>query len=90
MALGTAVFCACHYDITVIQRKGTPVDRCPAINPDYAGIVIPFNIAPLNFAVAEPGTGCCAMVSSKHGKPIRISGSGMSITIPAGPWKELL
>jgi hypothetical protein len=29
--------------------------RLPRIRPDYAGIVIPPNIAPLNFLVEEPG-----------------------------------
>jgi hypothetical protein len=90
VALGVAALCACHYDVTVVQRKCAPVDRCPAINPDYAGIVIPPNIAPLNFAVAEPGTGCFAMVSSKRGKPFMVSGRGMSITVPAVKWKDLL
>jgi len=90
IALGLAALCVCQYDVTVLERKCTPVDRCPVIDPDYAGIVIPSNIAPLNFTVAEPGRGCCAMVSSKHGKPISISGNGMSISIPAGPWKNLL
>ena len=90
IALGVAALCACHFDVTELQRKSTPVDRCPAIYPDYAGIVIPPNIAPLNFAIAEPGRGCCAVVSSKHGKPCLVAGRGMSITIPAGQWKEIL
>jgi hypothetical protein len=90
IALGAAALCAGHCDVTAIQRKCVPVDRCPAINPDYAGIVIPPNIAPMNFAIAEPGRECCAVVSSKYGKPIIISGRGMSVSIPAGKWKNLL
>ena len=31
------------------------VDRDIAIKPDYTGITVPPNIAPLNFAVLEPG-----------------------------------
>ena len=32
------------------------VARPPRIRPDYSGSVIPPNVAPLNFAVREPGT----------------------------------
>ena len=33
----------------------TAVKRLPRIRPDYSGIVVPPNIAPLNFLVEEPG-----------------------------------
>ncbi|MBN2189107.1 MAG: PD40 domain-containing protein [Chitinispirillaceae bacterium] len=87
---GAAALCACRGDVADLQRQCMPVDRFPAISPDYAGIVIPPVIAPLNFAVAEPGTACRAVFSSRRGGTIAVAGRGMSIRIPAGPWHELL
>jgi len=89
-ALCGALVFACQDDPAAIKRNSTPVNRLPAIKPDYAGIVIPPNIAPLHFAVAEPGNGCYAEVYSKRGKPILVKGRGMSVRIPAAPWREFL
>jgi hypothetical protein len=68
----------------------TPVNRLPHIRPDYAGCVIPPNIAPLNFLVEEPGAEYHVRVSSKRGENIEISGPAPSIVIPLKPWKKLL
>ena len=89
-ALCIVLLCVCHEDLAVIRRECSSVNRLPVIKPDYAGIVLPPNIAPLNFAVAEAGRSCYAEISSKFGEPVTIAGSGMSISIPAAPWKELL
>ncbi len=53
----------------------TPVNRLPQIRPDYAGCVIPPNIAPLNFLVEEPAAQYHVRISSKRGEGIEISGS---------------
>ena len=34
---------------------GTSETRLPTIDPDYCGVVIPPNIAPLDFRIQEPG-----------------------------------
>jgi len=39
----------------VTQPAGVQAGRAPGIRPDYAGTVVPPNIAPLNFIVEEPG-----------------------------------
>ena len=41
-------------DFEVVSPRA--VSRPPHISPDYRDILIPPNIAPLNFAIHEPGT----------------------------------
>ena len=70
--------------------QATPLHRPPHIRPDYAGCVVPPNIAPLNFLVEEPGAEYHVRISSKRGESIEISSGTPSIVIPLRPWKELL
>ena len=64
--------------------------RLPRIRPDYSQIVIPPNIAPLNFLVQEPGTGFRVLIHGARGGDIRIAARRSSIVIPLRPWRELL
>ncbi|HPT32900.1 MAG TPA: hypothetical protein PLW67_13710, partial [Prolixibacteraceae bacterium] len=66
------------------------VPRPPAIFPDYAGIVIPPNIAPLNFRIDEPGTAYEVRFTSGGVKPLVIRSSKPSIRIDMGKWRQLL
>ncbi|MGA2092516.1 MAG: cytochrome C biosynthesis protein [Sedimentisphaerales bacterium] len=66
------------------------VDKDIAIKPDYSGIIIPPNIAPLNFVVLEPGQDYFVKIYSAGGKPINISSNSGKITIPLREWKALL
>ncbi len=66
------------------------VDRQPRISPDYAGVVLPPNIAPLNFAVEEPGVGYFVRVQAAQGKPIELWSRKPEIHMPARPWRRLL
>ncbi len=67
-----------------------PVSRAPAIHPDYAGIVLPPNIAPLNFAIREPGRRFFVRLRGDAGEPIEIVSASPKITIPQGRWRSLL
>jgi hypothetical protein len=71
-------------------ESSASVDRPPSIAPDYAGIVIPPNIAPLNFAVKEPGVDFRVEIASRSGKPIQVSSGSGRISIPVRPWRALL
>jgi Tol biopolymer transport system component len=64
--------------------------RYARIEPEYAGIVIPPNIAPLNFSVKEPGQEYLVRIQSTQGNPIRIQNSTGHIQIPIDAWKRLL
>lgn len=66
------------------------VGQPPRISPDYAGTVIPPNIAPLNFSVREPGRRFLVRIRSQAGQPIEVFSRTSAIVIPARPWKELL
>jgi len=60
------------------------------MRPDYSGIVIPHNIAPLNFVIDEPGSAYVVRIRSARGEGIEISGRSAKIVIPPEPWKRLL
>ncbi len=64
--------------------------RSPMIQPDYSGIVIPSNIAPLNFIVKESGREYIVRIHSQRGSPIRIHSTSGVIQIASGQWKSLL
>jgi hypothetical protein len=38
------------------------VDKLPAIYPDYIGVMIPADIAPLNFNAVDESVGCMDVV----------------------------
>lgn len=50
-------------------------DKLPVINPDYTGLVIPPNIAPMNFEINMPGEKFVTRVSSPSGKSIIAEGN---------------
>jgi hypothetical protein len=67
-----------------------PAGRAPRIRPDYADVVIPPNIAPLNFTVLEPGRRHYVRISGGRGKAIDIHCDSAGIVIPLKPWRRLL
>lgn len=70
---------------------GPPVSpRPPHLFPDYTRVVIPPNIAPLDFRVEEPGTRFRAEIRSVEGSPIVVTSSDASIVIPQKAWAALL
>ncbi len=66
------------------------VDRCPHIRPDYSGTVIPPNIAPLNFAVQEPGAEYHVTIRATSGGSIEIRSKRPNVVIPRHSWRRLL
>ncbi|HOB73700.1 MAG TPA: cytochrome C biosynthesis protein [Phycisphaerae bacterium] len=65
-------------------------DRFPAISPDYANLVIPPNIAPLNFVIQEPGTEFRVFIFGLRGPGITVNSRRPRITIPLQDWRALL
>jgi hypothetical protein len=51
---------------------------------------VPPNIAPLNFAVAEPGERCFVRLSGSGGRALRVAAAGRSVRIPQAGWRALL
>ncbi len=73
-----------------VIAKGTQVAYEPNITPDYSGIVIPPNIAPLNFRILENGLSYRVKIHSELGTPIEIVSKTGSIRIPLRKWRALL
>lgn len=63
-------------------------DGPPAITPDYTGITIPPNIAPMNFEIDLPGEEFIARVSGSDGKSV--VADGKTVQWDMKPWHELL
>ena len=66
------------------------VPRPPKVTPDYASIVVPPNIAPLNFVIREPGRKYQARIHSTAGKAIEVVSRTGEIVIPPHRWSDLL
>ncbi len=66
------------------------VARPPSIRPDYCGVTIPPNIAPLNFLIEEDGVHYCVKIYSKQGQSIEVLSRSPKIMIPEDPWHKLL
>jgi len=64
--------------------------RPPRIFPDYSGVTIPPNIAPLNFRIEEPGRKYRVEIRSSNGNPVSISSRTAVIQIPPAAWRNLL
>ncbi len=62
----------------------------PNITPDYSDIVIPPNIAPLNFRILERGRAYRVRIHSQRGAAIDIVSKTGSIRIPLREWRALL
>jgi hypothetical protein len=66
------------------------IERQPAISPDYVGIILPPNIAPVNFTIKEKARAYYIQISSEKGEGIKIFSKSASIDIPVRQWKTLL
>lgn len=65
-------------------------DRPPRLFPDYAGVTLPPNIAPLNFVVREPGRGFQLELRSAKADPIRMSSREGAFRFSPKTWERLL
>ncbi len=72
---------------------GNPVkiDRKPDILPDYTGVTIPPNIAPMNFSILEKGQSFNVIATSRlTGYQVKITSSDGMIHFPEKRWRKLL
>src|SRR5665648_216039 len=75
---------------SVKTPKFIEVIRGVQISPDYSGITIPPNIAPLNFSIKENAQKYLVKIHGESGETIYIKSSTGNICIPRGKWKNLL
>ena len=65
-------------------------EPAPRIEPDYAGITIPPNIAPMNFVVRESGSVFRVVFTGAHGGAFAVQTTSGRVGIPAREWRALL
>jgi Tol biopolymer transport system component len=66
-----------------------PEGREPVLEPDYSGITIPFNIAPLNFRINEKGDLFIVTVISADGERETFRSSDGNVIFPLKEWKRI-
>ena len=67
------------------------VNQKPSIDPDYAGVTIPANIAPMNFIIQEEGDIFKIKVtSSSTNYKLSVSSSDGIVRFPESSWKRLI
>lgn len=82
--------CGTVWGGSLAPKEAAVMPQAPRLEPDYTDLVIPPNIAPLNFAIKEPGTSFHVSLRGKAGEPIEIGSSGPKVRIPEGLWRQLL
>lgn len=85
-----AVIVCCSRPFSDVSSRSTAVDRQPSLRPDYAGVTVPPNIGPLNFAIAESGSAFLVRISSTVGESVDIFTRKPGIVIPPKKWSSLL
>jgi Tol biopolymer transport system component len=73
-----------------LPRESDQTDEPLEITPDYTSVVIPPNIAPMNFQVRNEGRNFVAEISSSRERGIRIADRDGTIEIPLRSWKKML
>jgi len=66
------------------------ITKQAVIYPDYSGVIIPYNIAPMNFIIKEDGRSFRVTASSPGGYSLSVRSSDGVVRFPERKWKELL
>lgn len=76
---------------TIARAAETPTSpQLPRIRPEYEGVTIPPNIAPMNFQILEPGKKFKVAFSGPKGNRFELTRSDGEVRIPVKKWKALL
>jgi len=85
-----AIFYVITRNETVNIKTYTDISGPPSIYPDYTDLVIPSNIAPLNFQVQETGEKYFVRIYTSANQDIEIVSTKSQIIIPLKKWRKLL
>ncbi len=77
---------ACHNEPAGYAEVNSEAD----IHPDYSGVTIPPNIAPLNFTINEDAVRYLVKIHPSDGPGIFLKSGNRNIRIPSGKWKKLI
>lgn len=89
MALYLCLFTACSSKPGV-PAAYTDAQQSVSIYPDYKDIIIPPNIAPLNFLVRSPGKEFVAVLAGKHSQLETSSSGTPSICFKEPDWQDFI
>lgn len=84
MTLAVLALAGCSQNIDISGH----IDRRPCIYPDYAGVTVPCNIAPLNFHVMEP-QGKVGAIFRYGDDSLTVTGQNGDIEIPHKQWSKM-
>ena len=80
------LFAACKETVSDAQQES----HQPSIYPDYVGVTIPVNIAPLNFSMADDDALLIdAVITDRHGHSLHSQG-GASTDFDLDDWHQLI
>ncbi|HCI56360.1 MAG TPA: cytochrome C biosynthesis protein [Bacteroidales bacterium] len=82
------LFYGCNHENDKISVKKP--GRIPHIEPDYTSIIIPPDIAPLNFVINEEGSVYYVDFSIAGNSFLKLTSRNKIIKIPSGKWKHFL
>jgi Tol biopolymer transport system component len=80
------IFTGCTQSVRI---TGT-IDEIPAIFPDYTDVIIPENIAPLNFKLIKKDYSASFLFVESEAKKIQVKGRNSSFVIPLSEWRDVL
>lgn len=80
------IFTGCSDPVRIKSEIG----ENPVIFPDYTGVTIPKNIAPLHFKLETDNCEATALLLEVEGEKLEIKGRDGSFQIPEKEWKKLL
>lgn len=90
LALSLVLLASCQKQAAV-PTESTPTTEVANIYPDYRDIIIPPNIAPLNFQIKSAGTAFIASVSGAKGTAlVTAAGADGKIMMDPKAWSALL
>jgi len=90
MIITSVLICACKGPSPNPLGENGELNRTPVIFPDYRGVTIPGNIAPLNFQIREEGELFRVILAGEKGKEIHLKAKGESVRISSKRWKRFL
>ncbi|MEA3368471.1 MAG: hypothetical protein U9R68_10205, partial [Planctomycetota bacterium] len=90
-AVAAVAWCVLTPDRQAVDLDGAPpLGRLPHVDPDYVGVTVPPNVAPLNFVMEEEGSALAVRFDAGDGEGFTVRSEDGGVVIPAGPWRRLL
>jgi hypothetical protein len=88
--LVTAVLCGVSCGHRPDYSSASLATAPPRLTPDYTSLVIPPNIAPLNFRIREPGRDFVVRITSDGAPPLELDCPDGACRFGMSAWRELL